>query len=751
MITRLFLKFLNDKLINNITPLFLSISLCIKQLLLNLHILVIFCIFNRKINLVNCMQIKRIRRILLFLLLFAYFESGYGQVPTDQDCLGAIPICQPVYHEDSSYTGSGNYTNEIDTLISCLANEDNSVWYIFTAQTSGMLSFIITPEDTLDDWDWAVYDLTNAGCADILTDPSLQISCNSYGNYTGWYNGPTGASSAMGGTTNNNGPGIANGPPWNADIPVMPGGTYALLICNWSGSTYGYTLDFSASTAVIFDDVDPYLSYFDTLVFCGSNTLNIGFSERILCNSISPSDFRLKGPLINHTINNVNGLNCSYGGNQEQYYTIEFSPPISHSGYYSLELVDSDGSVSDLCNNIAPVDSISFYVGDVLATIVNVIHSKCGLNNGSATASGTGGSGLYTYFWSTNPPQTTQTAVDLGAGKYYVTVTSGGCMAVDSIKINTTPVPVVTIIPSDTLICNDDEITLQADDGFIEYIWNNNLPGYNNYTISQAGSYFVSVVDSIGCIGISDTITIGFYPDPEIFIDPTDPVICHGEEILLTVSGAETYSWFPNSYLSDSADNSVIANPPETITYTIEGTDDKGCKGYNTVTIEVVPEPQMFLNDSAYVCTGETVRLSPGYSFSSYLWKDGTSLPYIDIMKPGTYWVEIDHEGCIANDTIILLPCSEIWVPNSFTPNGDGINDVFKAFGSGNIKEFKMIIFNRWGTKIFESKNIQIGWNGSYKGKPVPEGTYVWSIFFKPTGNYSAEILTKSGNISLLK
>ncbi len=696
------------------------------------------------------MQIKHICFILINLLLFMNLFTALSQVPTEQDCLGAIPICQPIYHETTSYTGSGNYLNEIDPSTSCLANEDNSVWYIFTAQSSGMLSFILTPEDTLDDWDWAVFDLTNASCSDILTNQGLQISCNSYGNFTGWYNGPTGASSAMGGTTNNNGPGVVNGPPWNADIPVIAGGTYVMLICNWTGSTYGYTLDMISSTAKIFDDVAPYINYLDTPVLCGATSLSIGFSEKILCNTISASDFIVKGPFTNHKVSTVIGNTCAQGGSQEKIFSIHFNPPIVVSGKYVLELVDSAGSVTDLCNNVAPADSIVFFVSNVADTIVNIIHSKCEKNNGSATVIRSGGNGSYTYLWSTNPPQTTQTSVNLGAGIYYVSVTSGGCMVIDSVEIQTTPVPAVNVSPKILFICKGDSTTLYADTGFVSYSWNNGLGNSDSFTTSFAGSYYVIVTDTIGCFGISDSAVISFYPDPEIIISPEDTVICKGDEIILSASGAKSYIWFPFLDIFDSTGSVVSANPLNTIVYTVTGTDVNGCTNSEDVKIEVVPIPQIFAEDGAYVCAGSTKRLIAGYSYSSYTWQDGSHLPYFDVIKPGYYWVIVNNIGCIASDTILIKACSEIWVPNSFTPNGDGNNDIFRAVASGDIKSFKMFIFNRLGALIFESDNINHGWDGKYKGQPAPEGVYPWIIIYEPSGNIDIQKELRTGHVMLL-
>ena len=120
--------------------------------------------------------------------------------------MGAIPVCQDIYVEENSYSGDGNYNNEIyeapvcDNACpgSCLAGEVNSVWYIWTVQVGGILRLTIDPVDDSDDYDWAVYDLTDLRCSDIYTSyPLMQKSCNAYG-VTG-FNGNTGISTSNGG------------------------------------------------------------------------------------------------------------------------------------------------------------------------------------------------------------------------------------------------------------------------------------------------------------------------------------------------------------------------------------------------------------------------------------------------------------------------------------------------------------------------------------------------------------------------
>jgi len=185
------------------------------------------------------------KRSILFPLLFIVSICIHAQNPTVQDCLGAIPLFQTIYYQDSSYSGEGNVLNEINTSgcpTSCLlTGERNGVWYIFTVQTTGNLCFNIIPNSAQDDYDWAVFNLTNATCADIFSDSSLMVSCSYSSNQ---------------GTTGANGQGSiscasASDGKYNALIPVVSGETFVLNICSFYPPQDGYTLDFSCTDTSI--------------------------------------------------------------------------------------------------------------------------------------------------------------------------------------------------------------------------------------------------------------------------------------------------------------------------------------------------------------------------------------------------------------------------------------------------------------------------------------------------------------------
>mgnify|MGYP003379100150 FL=1 len=131
-------------------------------------------------------QSKRLLFALQCCCMLIPFQQSFAQIPTFQDCLGAIPVCNQVYNTPSSTFGTGNYPNEQGPGTCLIPGEFNSSWYTFNISSSGTFAFTITPVNAGADYDWAMYNLTNATCAEIQTNGSLMVSCNSsQWGYTG--------------------------------------------------------------------------------------------------------------------------------------------------------------------------------------------------------------------------------------------------------------------------------------------------------------------------------------------------------------------------------------------------------------------------------------------------------------------------------------------------------------------------------------------------------------------------------------
>lgn len=165
------------------------------------------------------------------------------------------------------------------------------------------------------------------------------------------------------------------------------------------------------------------------------------------------------------------------------------------------------------------------------------------------------------------------------------------------------------------------------------------------------------------------------------------------------------------------------------------------------------PLPEINLGVNHIVFPGSYITLDAGEDMISYLWQNGDSLQTFDVTKDGKYWVEVINEHtCVNSDTTIVY-WLDFAAPNAFTPNSDGINDLFMpVLPQVGIKNYNLKIFNRWGNVVFETSDKLTGWDGTYKGKSESPGTFVWIITFDAqvewVGNRFVE---KNGVVTLLR
>jgi len=285
------------------------------------------------------------------------FAIAIAQTPTGQDCLGALPVCQNVYSETRSPSGEGNYTNEINRSTSCLIDgETNSIWYTFTVNKTGNFGFLITPNDLDDDYDWSLYNITQASCTDIYSNPDLIVSCNAAGNRA--CHGPTGATGGSNSNFQSYGCDGGNSPE-NALVPVQAGNTYVLIINNWSGSVNGYTLDFGLSDDIgIFDTIDPEVI---DITNNGNNSFTIQFSENIKCESIAPENFEIIGAGGPYEIR-LTEAPCIVGARYAQQFTFSISPPLANGDYIIQMKPNENFPVVDVCDNPAMPAEISLTI-----------------------------------------------------------------------------------------------------------------------------------------------------------------------------------------------------------------------------------------------------------------------------------------------------------------------------------------------------------------------------------------------------
>jgi gliding motility-associated-like protein len=162
------------------------------------------------------------------------------------------------------------------------------------------------------------------------------------------------------------------------------------------------------------------------------------------------------------------------------------------------------------------------------------------------------------------------------------------------------------------------------------------------------------------------------------------------------------------------------------------------------------PDPVLKTNVDVHdICGLASIVISTDSFYRDYLWNDNSKKQNLQVIHPGIYWVEVtDSNNCIGKDSIQIYSCEKIVAPNAFTPNGDGINDLFKPTVYGTVVNYTLTIYNRWGQMIFKSRDPGKGWDGTMSGVPQPDDTYIWNCLFQLLGNKPDH---KSGTVILIR
>ena len=322
----------------------------------------------------------------------------------------------------------------------------------------------------------------------------------------------------------------------------------------------------------------------------------------------------------------------------------------------------------------------------------------------------------------------------------------------------------------DSTICLGQSVNLTAT-GAISYIWSPSagLSCTNCATpVARPDSnsqYIVKGTSQFGCIAW-DTVNLSVRLPFKLKVGKGD-TLCVGESSKIFASGASTYVWSPSAGLSNATIADPVATPSVTTNYMVVGKDDKGCfKDSAFVPMKVYPIPTVNAGSDKTINVGQTLDLDPVLSpdVTGTVWTPTSAIfrnrfPGITVKPPLTteYTVEVINDGgCRARDKVtvyVLCNSANVFLPNTFSPNGDGANDVFYPRGTGlyRIKSFR--IFNRWGEVVFENasfnaNDVSAGWNGTFKGAKLNPDVFVYTIDIMCENN---TILTYKGNIALIQ
>ena len=321
---------------------------------------------------------------------------------------------------------------------------------------------------------------------------------------------------------------------------------------------------------------------------------------------------------------------------------------------------------------------------------------------------------------------------------------SPGCFATDTIHVKVFHSPAINL-GSDTSFCAGDSLTLNAGSGFTFYLWNTGQ-SVQSVTASKAGMYAVKGTTAEACNSYDTIRVVSLFSNPKVLLNKDDK-LCAGTGRVLDAGDFASYLWN-----TGSTEKSITVST--TGTYSVVVRDNNNCKGSDSVIIStILPVPAGFLPQDTAICSYGDLLIRPLRNFRSYLWSDNNITSSIKIKKAGVYWLEAtDLNGCFGRDTIKVIQkdCLQgFFIPNAFTPNNDGKNDLFKPLIFGRIMAYHFTIFNRFGQLVFQTSEINKGWDGTLLSGNIQDiESYVWVCSYQLDGE---KMVIKKGTVTLLR
>ncbi len=367
-----------------------------------------------------------------------------------------------------------------------------------------------------------------------------------------------------------------------------------------------------------------------------------------------------------------------------------------------------------------------------------------------------------------NPPSQLYTQAGNFTVQLIVT-NSSGCKDTVLHPVYIQPLP-VTNAGIDTAICLGQSVQLNAT-GADSYVWSPasflSCTTCANPVASPIDTmmYYVTGSTAFGCT-LRDSVMVTVI-GPTTVVAPPNDSLCVGQSVQLIATGTELYSWSPATGLSNPNIANPSARPEATTTYIVTGSDRKGCfVTTDEVTISVFPYPVVNAGNDTTIQVGFFTQLNATYTpdVQSILWSPSVGLSCTTCPRPvatptfnTVYSVTVTNNGgCTATDAVsIFVVCNDgnIFMPNTFSPNGDGMNEIYYPRGRGINTIRALRIFNRWGQLVFEKRNFNAndpsaGWDGTFKGTKLSPDVYVYMMDLSCE---NSSIITMKGDITLIR
>lgn len=376
-----------------------------------------------------------------------------------------------------------------------------------------------------------------------------------------------------------------------------------------------------------------------------------------------------------------------------------------------------------------------------------------------------------TYRWSTTDPSLSNRSISNPSCNpkatvwYYITATNSfGCTVAEGMEMIVNYPPIINILNRPKYVCLGDSVEMNVLSNLKSKVrWS---PGtYISDSNSKDVFYFppktenleLKVLTAENCFTIEKLrIPVQLPIKPNV---QTPVHFCKGGYTELYASGGFYYLWKPPYNINDTLVDKPQVYPDSSFRYLVKVAND--CF-FDTIGVNVIVDslPKVSTTPDTSIYRGADIELQAFTSAPKIEWYPQPLIPTnpfsssirVQPKTNTTYFVKVtDGNNCVGYDSVNLGVYSKnvLLIPTGFSPNGDGVNDVFKIAKHLNVKTLNYFeVYNRWGEKVFSTTNIEHGWDGTYKGDPVPNGTYNWQIQIT---NYDNEKITKAGNIDIIR
>lgn len=351
-------------------------------------------------------------------------------------------------------------------------------------------------------------------------------------------------------------------------------------------------------------------------------------------------------------------------------------------------------------------------------------------------------SGAASYSWQDNSTANSF-SVDT-TGTYFVELTLNGCTGGDTINVVDNPVPTVNLGRDTTLCGGSSPFQLNAQNAGASFMWQDGSTA-QTFNVLISGTYTVTV--TINHCSNSDEANINISETPVVFLG-NDTTICEGFQLFFNVTNdSSTYQW-NDGYIDPTRFIDTLG------TYAVTVINNHGCSAFDMITIDLQFEPMINLGEDTSLCSGQPIKLDATNYGATYQWQDNSTSATFTPASSGIYGVSATNQCGIASDSISIefRECNcLVYVPKSFTPNSDYKNDLFNFKYNCSQFEVYIRIFNRIGQLMFQSNNPEMGWDGTYNGKPAEEGIYVYQLRYSGYDNGKLDAKTERGTFLLLR